>query len=42
MELVEGETLKGPLPLETTLDYARQIADALSAAHDKGIIHRDR
>src|SRR6202167_6317217 len=41
MELVEGETLKGPLPLETALDYARQIADALQAAHDKGITHRD-
>jgi predicted Ser/Thr protein kinase len=41
MELVAGETLKGPLPLETALDYARQIADALEAAHDKGIIHRD-
>jgi serine/threonine protein kinase len=41
MELVAGETLKGPLPLETALNYARQIADALEAAHDKGIVHRD-
>src|SRR5690242_1391048 len=41
MELVEGETLAGPLPLDTALDYARQIADALEAAHEKGIIHRD-
>jgi len=41
MELVEGETLQGPLPLETALNYARQIADALEAAHEKGIIHRD-
>src|SRR5271163_3548653 len=41
MELVAGETLQGPLPLETALDYAKQIADALEAAHDKGIIHRD-
>jgi serine/threonine-protein kinase len=41
MELVPGETLKGPLPLETALNYAKQIADALDAAHDKGIIHRD-
>src|SRR5580698_4744919 len=41
MELVAGEVLRGPLPLETALDYARQIADALEAAHDKGIIHRD-
>jgi serine/threonine protein kinase len=41
MELVEGENLKGPLPLATALDYARQIADALEAAHEKGIVHRD-
>src|SRR5271169_5891413 len=41
MELVPGETLKGPLPLETALSYAKQIADALEAAHDKGIVHRD-
>ena len=41
MELVEGETLAGPLPIETALDYARQIAVALEAAHEKGIIHRD-
>jgi Tol biopolymer transport system component len=41
MELVEGENLKGPLPLATALDYARQIADALEAAHEKGITHRD-
>src|SRR5215469_11522119 len=41
MELVEGETLKGPVPLETALGYAKQIADALEAAHEKGIVHRD-
>jgi serine/threonine protein kinase len=41
MELVPGESLKGPLPLETALNYAKQIADALEAAHDKGIVHRD-
>jgi len=41
MELVPGETLKGQLPLETTLNYAKQIADALEAAHEKGITHRD-
>jgi serine/threonine protein kinase len=41
MELVPGETLKGPLPLAVALDYARQIAEALEAAHEKGIVHRD-
>src|SRR5260370_6950287 len=41
MELVEGENLAGPLPIETALNYARQMAEALEAAHDKGIVHRD-
>ncbi len=41
MELVEGETLAGPLPLETALDYARQIAETLDYAHEKGVVHRD-
>ena len=41
MELVEGEAPQGPLPIETALGYARQIADALEAAHEKGIVHRD-
>ena len=41
MELVPGETLKGPAPLELALKYAAQIASALEAAHEKGITHRD-
>jgi eukaryotic-like serine/threonine-protein kinase len=41
MELVEGANLKGPVPAETAIDYARQIAAALEAAHEKGIVHRD-
>jgi serine/threonine-protein kinase len=41
MEFVEGETLRGPLPLDTVLNYARQIIDALEYAHDRGVIHRD-
>jgi serine/threonine protein kinase len=46
MELVEGPTLaerigQGPLPLEEALGIARQIADALEAAHEKGIVHCD-
>src|ERR1700680_1790683 len=41
MELIEGESPKGPLPVETALGYARQIADALDAAHEIGIVHRD-
>src|SRR5262245_7129060 len=46
MELVEGSTLadritQGPIPVEDALPIARQIADALEAAHEQGIIHRD-
>jgi len=41
MELVEGEMLHGGLSTETALQYARQIADALEYAHERGVIHRD-
>ena len=41
MEFVEGQTLRGPLPLAEALAIARQIAEALEAAHEKNIIHRD-
>jgi hypothetical protein len=41
MEYIEGEAPKGPMPLETALNYARQIAAALDEAHEKGIVHRD-
>src|SRR5258707_4465186 len=41
MEFVEGETLHGPVPAARALLYARQILDALDAAHRKGIVHCD-
>jgi dipeptidyl aminopeptidase/acylaminoacyl peptidase len=46
MELVEGEDLsqriaRGPLPVDEALPIAKQIAEALEAAHEQGIIHRD-
>jgi serine/threonine protein kinase len=46
MELVAGETLqerlkRGPIPLDEALVIAKQIAEALEVAHEKGIIHRD-
>jgi len=46
MELVDGVDLsqriaRGPIPLDEALPIARQIADALEAAHEQGIVHRD-
>jgi Tol biopolymer transport system component len=46
MEMVEGDDLaavlkRGPLPIREALDAARQIAAALEAAHDRGVVHRD-
>jgi serine/threonine-protein kinase len=46
MELVEGETLadriaRGPIPVDEAVPIAKQIAEALEAAHEQGIIHRD-
>ena len=46
LELVEGPTLadrlaRGPLPIAEALTIARQLAEALDAAHEKGIVHRD-
>ena len=46
MELVEGEDLserlkRGPIPMEEALALSRQIAEALEAAHERGVVHRD-
>ena len=46
MELVEGSTLaeriaQGPLPIDEVLSHAKQIAEALEYAHERGVIHRD-
>ena len=46
MELVEGQTLaeriqQGPMPIEEVVRVAKQIAEAVEAAHEKGVVHRD-
>src|SRR5215510_8037968 len=46
LELVEGETLaeriqRGAIPVQEALDIARHISEALEAAHEKGVVHRD-
>ena len=46
LELVDGPTLadriaQGPMPIEEALPIAKQIAEALEAAHEQGVIHRD-
>jgi len=46
LEYVEGETLAqrlkvGPMPVDEALEVGKQIAEALEAAHDKGVVHRD-
>ncbi len=41
MEFIEGQPLRGPLSVQKAIAYARQILDALDAAHRQGIVHRD-
>ncbi len=46
MELVQGQTLaervqKGPMPIDEVVRIAKQIAEAVEAAHEKGVVHRD-
>jgi len=41
IEYVEGTQVRGPLPLAKVIEYAKQILEALEAAHKKGIVHRD-
>src|SRR6185503_9015003 len=46
LELVEGETLaerirRGPIPVDESLNIAKNVCEALEAAHEKGVVHRD-
>src|ERR1700746_2534456 len=41
MELVEGESPKGPMPCEDAWNIASQMADGLEYAHERGVVHRD-
>jgi serine/threonine-protein kinase len=47
MEFLDGKTLKevireeGPMPLARVVDIMRQVGDALKAAHEQGVVHRD-
>ena len=41
MELVEGQTLPCPVPVDTAIEYAKQLIAAIEYAHDQGVIHRD-
>ena len=41
LELIEGESPRGPMAIAAALDLGRQIAGALEAAHERGLVHRD-
>jgi len=41
MEYVEGETLKGPVPLDEAMPIIQQLIDGIEAAHERNVVHRD-